>query len=261
MLRLLRTPRWLGFTALAVVLVAMCLFLGRWQLERAGQRLEQTDAVAARSQAAPVPLAELADLRQPLPPEHEWRRVEVTGRYLPEETVLQRYRVRDGRQGVHVLVPLSTAEGVVLVDRGWVPQPGGPTDAVDVPPAPAGSTTVVGHLRPGAVGEPVRRTEDPQPSVTSVDPAVLLAGLPQPGYGGYVQAVEESPAPAVSPERAVLPAADNPGQNYAYTMQWWLFAGIGVVGWFVLLRREARDAHTGGSPPPPQGVARPRIPA
>lgn len=34
------------------------------------------------------------------------------------------------------------------------------------------------------------------------------------------------------------------GLNLAYAVQWWLFIGIAVGGWVLLVRREARDLRT-----------------
>jgi cytochrome oxidase assembly protein ShyY1 len=34
---------------------------------------------------------------------------------------------------------------------------------------------------------------------------------------------------------------ENAPLNYAYAIQWWLFSAAVPVGWFVLVRREARD--------------------
>ena len=47
--------------------------------------------------------------------------VTATGTYDVDDTVIVRYRTREGASGVDVVVPLVTDSGAaVLVDRGWV---------------------------------------------------------------------------------------------------------------------------------------------
>ena len=66
--------------------------------------------------------------------EDEWRVVTATGTYLPDETVIVRYRTHEGSAGVDVVVPLQTTGGpAVLVDRGWLATDNGGGDVGDVP--------------------------------------------------------------------------------------------------------------------------------
>ncbi len=50
----------------------------------------------------------------------------------------------------------------------------------------------------------------------------------------------EEPAPATAPAR--LPVAEiTDGPHLSYAVQWILFVGVAVVGYVVLIRREAED--------------------
>jgi cytochrome oxidase assembly protein ShyY1 len=39
----------------------------------------------------------------------------------------------------------------------------------------------------------------------------------------------------------------NEGQNISYAVQWLLFAGVAMAGWFFFLRREAREDALAGA--------------
>ncbi|HEX5727608.1 MAG TPA: SURF1 family cytochrome oxidase biogenesis protein, partial [Longimicrobiaceae bacterium] len=75
------------------------------------------------------------------------RRARVAGAYDPAGEVLLRGRSHDMRPGVHVVTPLATDGGtVLLVNRGWVPSPDGAT--VDARPyAEPGRRAVAGILQ------------------------------------------------------------------------------------------------------------------
>jgi cytochrome oxidase assembly protein ShyY1 len=82
-------------------------------------------------------------------------------------------------------------------------------------------------------------------TVTRVAPAPILTQLGVgPAYAGYVQRTSETPAPAETPAALALPEADV-GINLAYAFQWYVFIGVALVGWFILLRRDTRDAEAG----------------
>lgn len=238
--------RWVALGALVIVLVAAFARLGFWQLDRLHQRRAVSARVTANLQRAPEPAAAvLATGRRP-DADAEWRPVRASGQYETGAQLLVRNRPLEGRTGSHVLVPLRTAQGpLLLVDRGWVPAAASAAMAADVPPPPPGEVTVTGRVRVGEqVSDPGRlgRADAPQPSVLRLDPVRIGASLELPTYGGYVELVEESPT--VSPAPRLLPPPDlavgavGQGANLSYALQWFLFAVTAVVGFFVLARRE-----------------------
>lgn len=239
---LLLTRRWLGFTLLAVVVVATCVRLGFWQLDRGQARSAYNTELGERGRAEPVAATDLLDPGVGPPADAQWRRISAAGRYETPDTLLVRNRTQDGNLGYDVLVPLRDATGtLLLVNRGWVPL-GAPDRDVVVPAPPPGEVTVVGRLRLAGGGD-LGYDPDRQPSVTRIDPLAIGSSiLDESVYGGFVEATEESPAPATALVRRGEPESQNAGLNYAYFFQWEVFAIIGVVGWYLLLRRETLDA-------------------
>ncbi len=74
-----------------------------------------------------------------VPDSAEWRVVTATGTYAPEDTVVVRYRTREGSSGVDVVVPLETAGGPPCSSTaaGWPRATGAPTPPTCRRPRPA----------------------------------------------------------------------------------------------------------------------------
>nr|WP_231134566.1 SURF1 family protein [Motilibacter deserti] len=245
-MRTLRQPRWIGLSVVVVILCLVFARLGLWQWHRAEGKWASNDAIAAAARAEPVPAGDLLAVDAEPAKRVQWRQVTLTGTYLPDKTVLVRNRSQDGERGFHVLVPLRPATGpVLLVDRGFVPAGASATTAPDVPAPPSGTVTLVGQIR---ASEPSNERQSRLeqvggfPTVTRIAPTRLVPQLSVgQAYAGYVQRSAETPAPAQAPQALDLPEADV-GINLAYAFQWFVFIGVALVGWFVLLRRDARES-------------------
>ena len=114
-----------------------------------------------------------------------------------------------------------------------------------MPAPPTGQVTVTGRLRPAETRDNTGiRTRSGLPSgqILLIDTPRIAEGLPYAVFGGFVELTAQQPQGGASPE--LLPPPDvgaGGGLNLAYAVQWWLFIGIAVGGWVLLLRREARD--------------------
>ncbi|MEO3873237.1 SURF1 family protein [Nonomuraea sp. B12E4] len=252
MYRFLLTPRWLALHVVVLLVIPAFVLLGRWQFGRFEERSANSGLVTANIEAAPVPLDTLAAPGRPVRQEDRFRTVRVTGTYDPAHAVVVRRRPQEGRAGYYVLTPLVTGPGTaVIVNRGWV-KAGATADAApEVPAPPTGQVTVTGRLR-------FSETEDnsgirdrpglPPGQVLLINADQLAQGLPYRLVGGYVELTEQQPRPAVAPEPVPEPdVGPGGGLNLAYGVQWWLFIGIAVGGWILLIRREVAERKTGGT--------------
>jgi surfeit locus 1 family protein len=102
-------------TLLAIVLIALLISLGRWQLHRAAEKRVLFDAFAAGSDATrPI------DLQTPRLPRYQ--HVEANGHYDATRQILIDNMVNAERAGYFVITPFALqGGGWVLVNRGWVP--------------------------------------------------------------------------------------------------------------------------------------------
>ena len=104
---------------LLLMLLGLALFgsLGTWQLQRSAERRIELDAFATASMAAPAPGLARFFHRAALRESGSAAATQRTGSVLDNMT-------HEGQRGYHVLTPLYTRTGVILVNRGFVP--GGP---------------------------------------------------------------------------------------------------------------------------------------
>ena len=234
--------RWTAYVGVAIVFAIACAFLSNWQFTRNAQRGEQLALIAANYDAEPVPLAEVIAPGADLAPGDEWRPVTLTGTYLLDDQILARNRVHGGTAAFEVLVPFRLDDGtVLLVDRGWVPPGESQPEPDAVPAPPEGEVTVVVRLRPGEQLPRSGRTA-PAGQVPTIHLATI-AGLIEPAdaseleLSAYGMMASESPAPATRPTAVESPSED-PGPYLSYAVQWILFAVMGFIFIFYVIRTE-----------------------
>lgn len=241
----LRRPRWIGLTVFAVAVVAVCVRLGIWQLDRLEGRREFNDRYAAGLAAAARPLEDLLRGGGAL----AYRRVTATGRYDTEHEVILYGRALDGQPGNHLLTPLVLTDGrAVLIDRGWVPF------EMDEPPVaaaapPRGEVEVVGPLfagRAGGAGE-VPEGGDRVTTVRTVDLDAIARDVPYELVPWFVQLQTQSPPPGDLPVPEPAPELDE-GPHLSYAFQWFAFATIAAIGYAILVRREVVERRSSETP-------------
>lgn len=240
---LLRTRRWLSFTAVGLLAIAAFGLLSHWQWLRAQDEDAKAAAVAAGSAADPVPLDSLLAPGDPLPDALQWRPVVVTGRTECSSGFLVRNRPQDSTNGFWVTCPVQTDTGAwVWINRGWMPASGPATTEVPQPTAPSGDIVVTGRLRGSEAGPSSVPGDLPRGQVTHLNTEVLgaAAGLSGPAYVPYLEVTAMDPADPAALASLPLPPADS-AQNYSYAGQWLLFAAITIGGWCYFLWRESRD--------------------
>ncbi|MBI3526293.1 MAG: SURF1 family protein [Betaproteobacteria bacterium] len=102
----------------AVLVIALTVSLGRWQLERASMKEAQAENFARQSRLSPIHIsAALINAEQ-----INYRQVSARGEWLPDDLVFLDNQVRQGQVGYLVYMPLRLEGGEVciLVNRGWV---------------------------------------------------------------------------------------------------------------------------------------------
>jgi cytochrome oxidase assembly protein ShyY1 len=250
----LLSRRWVLFGIVVVLLAYLAWVLGQWQFHRLEDRRDRNAIVERNTAAEPAPVADVLAVGDPVEPGEEWRRVTATGEYDVERTVVVRYRTRDGRSGIDVVVPLVTADGTaLLVDRGWLPTENSGTSPDDVPAPPAGEVTVTGWVRADGTGDSTAVSDS---STRAISSERIGEALGITTYTGFVDLVEESPEPEQPLARAELPDLDD-GPHFFYGLQWWFFGLLAVVGFGYLAydewrgpRRRAGEAGSGDSEGP-----------
>jgi len=105
-------------TVTALIMVAIMVALGTWQVHRLAWKTELLATIAARMNGPAVPLPAAIDD----PAGWAFRRVDADGRFDSAHALWLYGRTYDGKAGIHLLVPLKRPQGdAVLVDRGFIP--------------------------------------------------------------------------------------------------------------------------------------------
>jgi len=236
-LRFLVSRRWIAFALVVVGLAWVAWRLGEWQFHRLEDRQEQNATIERNESAGADPIEAVMAPGEPVTDAEEWRIVEATGTYAVEDTVIVRYRTREGAAGVDVVVPLELADGAsVLVDRGWFATDNRGATSEDVPDPPAGEVTVTGWVRQDAEGDSTAVTDQ---STRSVNSERIGEALGREVAGGFIDLRTESPEPATPLAPVELPELNN-GPHFFYGLQWWFFGALAIFGFFYLMYDEWR---------------------
>ncbi|MFF8035341.1 MULTISPECIES: SURF1 family protein [unclassified Streptomyces] len=246
MYRFLLSRQWVIITLVALLLIPTMIRLGIWQMDRYEERSARNRLVADALAAGPVPVERLAAPGEAVTRAERYRTVTAEGRFDTDDEVVVRRRTNaDDEVGFHVLTPFVLDDGrVLLVNRGWVPGDRTSQSAFpEVPAPPRGEITIEGRLMPDETTEAsgIKDLDGlPDRQIMLIDSGREAERLGARVLGGYVAQTAPEPEDG-TPERLGDPGEENAALNYAYAVQWWLFAAAVPVGWLVLVRREARE--------------------
>ena len=231
------------YLTIAVIIIAIGLGrLGVWQYSRHLERAAINQQINRSLAMQPVALAELLLLPEA---ERAYRPAILSGRYEPHQ-VLWRNRVYKGGTGYHMLSVFRSADGsAVLVNRGWIPYEDGVGDAWQKTyPVPDGPQTIQVVWR---VDQEVR-SNTPEANTTkwfTIDTAAIGAALGVPLVAGFaqIQPANADQRPSSLPYPA-LTSDMGMGSHLGYTVQWFAFAVILLVGYTVVQVRRIRSYST-----------------
>ena len=225
--------RLLPFIAMLVV-AAIGVSLGQWQLGRATEKEAIEQRIATREKAPPLRLegvaASAADADA-----LEFRQVTVRGEFLPGWTIYLDNRPHAGKPGFHVMTPLKiagssrhiiVARGRIardVADRSRIPPIATPTGVVEVTGSArrhAGRLLQLGQpapLKPGAIVQNLDAAQLAQASGLEIEPFIVeQTGGPDDGL------VRDWPRPSLGIDR-----------HYGYAFQWFALAATAFLFYVV----------------------------
>ncbi|MFV0283492.1 MAG: SURF1 family protein [Castellaniella sp.] len=245
-------PRMKAIVALVllVLLGAICIGAGQWQLRRAHER-EALLAAIETGRRAPAQVLDAQHRDGP-----DWHPASTRGHWLNPFTVLLDNRNLKGKPGLWVATPLALQDSpgtAVLVLRGWIARPLPPATLPDLRAA-SGVMQVHGTLLhrvprmfdlgsltgqpdtalptpfPTADGQPPRMQNLPLAALAAATGLDLLPVVLQQAPTEDAALIQDWPGPST-----------NASQNYNYALQWFSFAAIawiaaGITAWRILRR-------------------------
>ncbi len=174
-------------------------------------------------------------LNSPLPGSSDtltYRRVALAGRADYAREIVVVGRSLGGVPGVHVVTPIVTEWGAVLVERLWVRSPDAAT--IDLASTREDSTLAIeGVFMPPGLPRPNSQETWPI-RVASINAEILADRFP---YPLYELAVRRSSGVPEGATLVPLPELTE-GPHLSYAVQWFAFAVIAVVGSGVLVVRQ-----------------------
>lgn len=228
-------------TLLTVVLIALLISLGRWQLRRAEEKRALFDAFAAGTDATRI-----IDLATPRLPRYQ--HVEAAGHYDEARQILIDNMVHAGRAGYFVVTPFAlTGGGWMLVNRGWVPLGASRAERPAIPVAgdPRQVRGRADNMPSPGIQLGTRPTlAPPYPVVASFPSHEELAQLL--GETAWTEGADLVLLDAGEPDgyvRAWEPPGFPPMRHIAYAVQWFgLAAALAVIYVVTNLKRSASAA-------------------
>ena len=221
-------------TALALLLIALCLWASHWQYARGVARHHRNFLIASHVNQPITTLDAVGGNVSGA----EWRKASFTGKFDPAHQILLRNQYSQGTYGFDLLTLFTDTESRTFwVDRGWI-APG--ATATATPALPITSTTI------GAITGRIRLENSlPQGSFFAISPGNknlirkwnAQSKTSTENENFYVDLLSASD-PAMTPAVPVELPELTDGPHMAYALQWLFFAGL--VGYGRLLLRRAR---------------------
>jgi surfeit locus 1 family protein len=228
-------------TCLALVLIAVLLALGRWQLRRADDKRALDDEFAAGADATRTIDRQTA----PLP---RYQHIETSGAYdSARQVLIDNMSSGQGRAGYYVITPFELrGGGWILVNRGWVPLGASRADKPQVA-VPQRSRELHGRTddlpRAGLQLGPRAPLTPPYPVVASFPTHDEIAGLLHEGaWSRAADVVLLDPSEPDGYLRQWQAPGFPPMRHVAYAVQWFgLALTLAVIYVVTNLRRATAD--------------------
>jgi surfeit locus 1 family protein len=234
-----RIPVW----AVLLTLVGTGLFssLGLWQLGRADEKRVLFAAYARGAGETPLEGLNASD-----PATQRYKLLRLQGHFDPGHQVLLDNISHAGQAGYHVLTPFITAEGRVLVNRGWVPADGDRTRLPRIE-VTDGLRTVTGRI--DYLPRPALRLAGSAEIPDSPWPRRLLFPTTaeisaQTGYALRDFQLLLNPGESDGFVREWKPALMEPEKHLGYAIQWFGLAATVVALFVILAWRHLRIARS-----------------
>ncbi len=223
-------------TAAAVLATVATLYLGRWQLSRAAEKVAIQLELDTKGKQPALTTATLMALPKPILELH--RTVRLQGHWLAERTVFLDNRQMNAKPGLYVVTPLQVegSSNAVLVQRGWVARNFEDRNQLPVIATPSGMVVIDGRIAPppsklyelgGSDEGVIRQNLDMASFSTEIALPLLPVSVQQigPESDGLLR---EWPVVGTGVEK-----------HYGYAFQWFTLSALIALlyVWFQIVRR------------------------
>jgi surfeit locus 1 family protein len=225
-----------------VLFAAITIRLGNWQSERAEYKISQQSQLEAALAALPLKLSDAATIPN-VAMTKRYRSIELTGSFVENELFFLDNRIAEGKAGYGVLQSFlsgaasESAGRTVLVDRGWVVAA---PDRAMLPTleTPRGIVTITGRINQPPSRNPGTFDNGSEKRLNYVNLDELSLRI---GRKLEPMVVEQTTGPGFT---GVVrpPPGSNFERNRGYQLQWYAFAAMAAIIFFVLSFRKQEVA-------------------
>lgn len=224
-----------------LLLTAVFIGLGTWQVKRLHWKLDLIARVDARVHAPPQPAPGPSTWSSINANDDEYRHVRIAGTLMNDKET-QVYAVTNLGPGFWVLTPMKSADGTITwINRGFVP-----TDKRNPKTRPEGEistpTTITGLLRINEPKGTLLRSNVPQDERWySRDVAAMAAARGLTDVAPYFIDADSQPNPGGSPVGGLTQIVF-PNSHLVYAFTWFGMAimSFGMTGYLVFLERKRK---------------------
>lgn len=226
----IKEPKAILKSAIALLLIAGCLWASQWQFQRGIDRQDRNQAIESQLELATVGLKEIdRDFAN-----FEWRTVSASGSFDSTKQILLKNRYFEGVYGYEVLTRFTADDGRSFwVDRGWVKAGKDATTAPEVTAPPIGQVSITARLRLDRSLPQGAFFALPESGGGMI--SKLNAQADSNSEGFYLDLISGS-VPSLTPTVAAQVPELSDGPHLAYSLQWIFFAGLIIYG-RILIRR------------------------
>ncbi len=223
--KLFSRKNWLIFTFLIITAFAISIRMGIWQYERHISRVAFNDSVTyALSKQSETLNFEKTDYQ-------EWQKITIQGTFEEGTQALVRRRYFEGQLGFWVVAKFATDKGeTVLVNRGFTPATMAANLSPEVSQPSFGQQTIEGYLQK-IEPDKSKPTDLPEGQVSAIN--FEQFSLSERDFEFYLHQINTD-----EDLQAINPPQLSYGPHLAYSLQWFAFAFMIVVGWFILTKKE-----------------------
>lgn len=233
------SPRWRWVTVAVILGMIFLARLGFWQLDRLEWRRGINAEKLAEMNAKPLSLNsdlstyDLTDMIN--------RPVIATGEYDIENQFIIESQNFESQNGRYLLTPLilSGTDQAVLINRGWIPDREADFSQFDE----QGPITLEGRIQRSQTLSGDRPTQVDGNRIYRIDVGAAAETLPYAALDVYVLPETDEVVDSALP---YLPKADlsiDEGDHFSYALQWFSFAIMLAVIYFVYVKRQEEKAN------------------
>ncbi len=231
--------RWIRLVVIVLVLGAVFIRLGDWQIHRLEARRQNNAIVRANENRPVVDFPAVFSMTHTVVDADEWQRVRVTGTYDAAHQFQAMGRSLGDADGTVVVTPLRTSHGNVLVNRGFLARPAGQNDPTVLPKPPSGTVTVIGYVHRSEFGKP-RQVTPVNNRMRLINAPMIGDQLPYPIVDGFLQLISSTPEQSGGLQPLGLPELSE-GPHLSYAIQWFLFTAMALGAAVMFIRSDLRD--------------------